>query len=255
MSQDTSDGKFTTVGKSGKNLHANNSVQQSPLGTLGPVKFKGTSNPLSNFYHIKRGLHIYTHDFNSAEEAYQYRAAIAANRFSEAEEIVKCKDARRAKEIADNFKKAEDWKQQKLVVMEEVVNAKLAVCEEFRIKLQQLKGRELVEDTTHVFWAKGSSSMPGQNEMGKLLMKLADKLPEHVECQGDEVSSHPISYSNAVNAVKQNNVRGRSRGRGYMRGQQYQQQQRQDGWYPRQEEWNQNNGGYQVRNGWNKNDW
>ena len=50
------------------------------------ILFKGPNDPLSNLYMCP--INIYTHKFHSTEAAYQYRKAIFANEFKQAENIL-----------------------------------------------------------------------------------------------------------------------------------------------------------------------
>lgn len=111
--------------------------------------------------------------WQTSEHAYQ------ASHFFEtapalAEKIFMAKSAHEAFKIAKaNADKApEDWDENKLVIMEEIVRCKLEQNPYLMHKLMQTGNRIIVEDSPKDdFWGWGENRN-GRNELGKIWMKL-----------------------------------------------------------------------------------
>ena len=177
-----------------------------------PLKFKGENDPLSNLYHVKEGIVAFTHTFYSVEEAYQYRAAIDANDFENAQEMLNEKNGRRAKETSHKFRTTPAWKSKKRDVMKELVKKKLEKCLEFKVKLQKgyNEGREFHEDTNDSYWAI-CKDKKGENQMGKILQEIAEEMLEKGEVN-EQQGSLAINV-NQAQAKNENQAQIRNDGR------------------------------------------
>lgn len=109
----------------------------------------------------------------TAEHAYQ-----AAKFESEqaVQAILACRSAHAAKKLAGklNLEVRPGWDLVKLDVMEIILRAKLEQHEYVRKKLGQSRGLILIEDSAKdSFWGRGPD-WRGQNNLGKLWMKIRD---------------------------------------------------------------------------------
>ncbi len=94
-----------------------------------------------------------------------------------AEEIYNARSAHDAYKIAksNSDKAPKNWDSIKVGIMEEIVEQKLLQNPYVLEKLKQTIGFEIVEDSTKdPFWGWGPSK-DGQNELGKIWMRLRDK--------------------------------------------------------------------------------
>ena len=86
-----------------------------------------------------------------------------------------------AKKLANETysdKRRPDWNDLKVAVMQEVNRAKAEQHPEVRAALLQSGGEELVEDSPHdSFWGCGGAGT-GQNQMGKIWMKIRTELQQ-----------------------------------------------------------------------------
>ncbi len=155
------------------------------------ILFAGENHPLSNWFHIKEGLPVRFGDhvllFGSVEEAFKYKCAIEAKDLIAAEKILKTRNGRRAYEIGKDISKSENWDTNAPETMRELLKLKLQNCNDFRRYLIWSKGKDLVENTKHPVWGKGTTNTPGQNLLGKLLEELRDSLPnsDSIENEND----------------------------------------------------------------------
>jgi predicted NAD-dependent protein-ADP-ribosyltransferase YbiA (DUF1768 family) len=140
------------------------------------VKFKGEDDPLSNLFHVEEGIDMYCQRFYSTEAAYQYRGAIFSNNFEKAGEILDAKSAREAMELDNQVTKPKGWHDQKETEMKKVREKKAEKCPPFAYGLKKAAGKEIIEDTGHWFWGRGTFRNKGRNRMGHLLMDLVDKM-------------------------------------------------------------------------------
>lgn len=70
----------------------------------------------------------------------------------------------------------EDWNEVKIQVMEEIVRAKLAQHPVIKQKLSETGDREIIEDSpVDSFWGWGSDQK-GENNLGKIWMKVREEL-------------------------------------------------------------------------------
>lgn len=113
-------------------------------------------------------------DWMTSEHAYQAAA------FDDSDIIEAIRNARSshdAKKIAraNVSKKVSNWHQINLVVMEEIVRAKLEQHPYIQKKLLETENMEIVEDSPKdSFWGRGPDRR-GENNLGKIWMKLREE--------------------------------------------------------------------------------
>ena len=121
--------------------------------------------------------------YSSVEEAYQTIGFIDSCP-EIAEKIKNSYSAHEAQKIAyaNKDKRREDWDNVKVSIMEELLRAKIAQNPYVKKKLLETKDYTIVEDSPKDnFWGWGEERC-GQNNLGKLWMKLRDEIRQ----QGDE---------------------------------------------------------------------
>ena len=137
--------------------------------------FSGEYRFLSNFYICDvnyGGL-----DYQSSEHAYQ--AAKTLN--TDLRRIIQAAPTPgRAKRLAKTFQLRPDWSQVKLTIMEDVLNAKFSQNPKLKVKLLATGDAQLIEGNhwDDTFW--GVCKGVGENNLGKLLMKIRTELKELV---------------------------------------------------------------------------
>ena len=129
--------------------------------------------PLSNFSSFmlewKGVLYI------TSEHAYH------TEKFNDPEIIEKIKNARSAHDAFKIAKEYEDkvrpdWSNIRVAVMEEIIRAKVAQHPYVKKKLLETGDKEIVEDSWRDdFWGWGPNK-DGQNQLGKIWMKIRDSL-------------------------------------------------------------------------------
>lgn len=131
--------------------------------------FRGEYYFLSNMYPASVTLKINNKDytFKCSESAYQ-----AMKDPSRIDEFVNL-DGFEAKRLSKNVKARPDWHDVNLGIMENILNAKFAQHPELMQKLKAVTG-EIAENNTwgDRFW--GVCNGTGENNLGKLLMKIRD---------------------------------------------------------------------------------
>ena len=163
------------------------SHQSGSDGNQSPIKFKGKTCKLSNFYPCR--VEIYGQVFTSSEVAYQWRKAMFMRERGVADQIRGLEEAREAKAVAKRaFGKqawvhwdvrrkelSDRWDQEKIGVMRQILRAKARGCEEFVQVLRESEGRQLQENVPgERVWGIDQGS--GQNWLGRLLMEVRDTL-------------------------------------------------------------------------------
>ena len=142
------------------------------------VYFRGHKNPLSNFFPCE--LHVYGENSSSSEHAYQLRKAISMKDTGAAQKIRSAPTAKHAKDIGDTITTDQAWQDKKRSVMTHILREKLHQCPRYQQALTQSKGKKLVEDTSHNFWARGHND-DGQNVLGLIHDELrAEMIDLHV---------------------------------------------------------------------------
>lgn len=115
--------------------------------------------------------------YPTAEHAYQSAKFLNTDP-KLSEEIRKAKSAHEAFKIAEenSDKKQKDWDDIKLIIMKEILICKVNQHEYVKKKLLQSGDREIVEDSWRDrYWGWGEDKN-GENHLGKLWMKIRDKL-------------------------------------------------------------------------------
>ena len=115
--------------------------------------------------------------FASVEEAYQAASFMGSDE-ELVEKIKKSHSADEAQRIsyANRDKRREDWDDVKISIMEELLRLKIEQNPYVKKKLLQTEDYMIVEDSPKDdFWGWGSNRN-GQNNLGKLWMKLREEL-------------------------------------------------------------------------------
>ena len=131
--------------------------------------------PFDNFSSFKVEWNGYL--FSSVEEAYQAASFMGSDE-ELVEKIKKSHSADEAQRIAyaNRDKRREDWDDVKISIMEELLRLKIEQNPYVKKKLLQTEDYMIVEDSPKDdFWGWGSNR-DGQNNLGKLWMKLREEL-------------------------------------------------------------------------------
>ena len=131
--------------------------------------------PFDNFSSFKVEWNGYL--FSSVEEAYQAASFMGSDE-ELVEKIKKSHSADEAQRIAyaNRDKRIEDWDDVKISIMEELLRLKIEQNPYVKKKLLQTEDYMIVEDSPKDdFWGWGLNRN-GQNNLGKLWMKLREEL-------------------------------------------------------------------------------
>ena len=131
--------------------------------------------PFDNFSSFKVEWNGYL--FSSVEEAYQAASFMGSDE-ELVEKIKKSHSVDEAQRIAyaNRDKRREDWDDVKIFIMEELLRLKIEQNPYVKKKLLQTEDYMIVEDSPKDdFWGWGPNRN-GQNNLGKLWMKLREKL-------------------------------------------------------------------------------
>ena len=152
------------------------------------ICFKGQDCIFSNMYLCEPGVIYEGNLFNCSETAYQWKKALDMGHPDVAARILESRNGFEAKSVAKELdpKSVDMWKQTRGVsVMEKVLEAKFEHVVEFQDELLDSGNAYLAEVTYNRFWAVGLSEekavkckpeyFPGENVLGKLLMRLRSK--------------------------------------------------------------------------------
>jgi ribA/ribD-fused uncharacterized protein len=131
--------------------------------------FRGEYRWLSNFF--MRTITVGNMQWASSEHCYQ---AAKSKRPEDWEAIQNCASPGKAKSAGRHVLIRPDWNQIKLEVMEEILRAKFDQHADLMEKLQSTKGQQLIEGNNwgDTYW--GVCNGRGNNNLGKLLMKIRD---------------------------------------------------------------------------------
>ena len=137
--------------------------------------FTTAFHPLDNFsaHHIQ----IWDKDFPTVEHAFQWKK-FSVVRPDIARKILVANSPHTVKEISDANKAAQPatWKDEKVLVMEDILRAKAKQHEDVRKILKKTGNREIIENSpVDSFWGIGPNQ-EGQNMVGKIWMKIREKL-------------------------------------------------------------------------------
>ena len=152
------------------------------------IAFQGHSSPLSNFY--PRVIHdvITGQVYNSAEQMYAHKTALAHHKEEIAEHILREKNPYTIKQLSKGVSIGEEWKKRSLVVLRDVVKQKFDQNEDLRAKLLPNKKKYFYEASNCTYYGVGKSLSEAdkitaecvgkkgkaKNEMGKILETLRD---------------------------------------------------------------------------------
>jgi len=126
---------------------------------------------LNNFKKAK--MFIYDRWWKNVESAYQAQKTIIPDEY---DKIWLADTPRQARDWGQLVTMRPDWDQVKVSVMEECVLAKFSQNHDLREKLLATHDAEIVEDSPiDYFWGWGKDHT-GENNLGKILMRVRDKL-------------------------------------------------------------------------------
>lgn len=131
-------------------------------------KFKGSSNPLSNFFLCK--IQFQNHTFMSTEHCYQYIKACYHNQYKLASDIFNSKTAMQVKKLSKKISCCLAWHNVKSVIMFEILKCKFDQVSVFRKALYHTKDCFLIHNVKDSYW--GIINQNGLNVMGLLLMLI-----------------------------------------------------------------------------------
>ena len=154
-------------------------AQENPLGGFfkeeeekGPIDgFSGEFRWLSNFWPALVNLDGMT--YPTVEHAYQ----AAKTTDEDARKLIRdAPSPGKAKRMGGRLAIRPDWGDVKLRVMEDLLRQKFAPRSELAMKLSGTGNRPITEDNSwgDVFW--GVSNGTGENNLGKLIMRIRDEL-------------------------------------------------------------------------------
>ena len=118
-------------------------------------------------------IEIWGKYFPTAEHAYQWKK-FSGTKPTTAESILNAGSPEEAQQIAHGQRKevAKEWHDTKVMIMEEILRAKLAEHETVRDALKRTEKREIVENSPiDSFWGCGPTG-DGKNMVGILRMKI-----------------------------------------------------------------------------------
>jgi N-glycosidase YbiA len=135
--------------------------------------FRGSYYFLSNYYSFYLVIPYEGKNYKSVEHAYQ---AAKTDDETIREKIMKCTSPGGAKKIGKTIKLSEDWNVKKLQVMEQLVRFKFTNHPLMKEKLLATSKDTLIEGNTwnDTFW--GVCKGKGDNNLGKILMKIRTEL-------------------------------------------------------------------------------
>ena len=152
------------------------------------IAFQGHSAPLSNFY--PRVIHDATTGqvYNSAEQMYAHKTALAHHNKAIAEHILREKNPYTIQQLSKGVTIDEEWKKRSLVVLRDVVKQKLDQNKDLRAKLLLNKKRYFYEASYCTYYGVGKpvseadnitvecvgKKGKAKNERGKILESLRD---------------------------------------------------------------------------------
>ena len=137
------------------------------------VKFRGANSPFSNFF--PTSIATWGKNFKSVEHGYTYYKALTMNKTKEAEDILKARHAKAAKDIGDKIDTNQKWQNVKDGVMFHLLQMKAQQCDFFSEELRNTRDAILVENTDNEYWGRGKLGT-GKNTLGRMLMALRKHL-------------------------------------------------------------------------------
>lgn len=144
-----------------------------------PIKFSGPEHFLSNFYPCSITYNGWT--FKTAEAAFQAQKEPIEKHLKALSEFETGLQAKKyGGKSAKKMHPRVDWDDVRIGIMEEIVRAKFTQNPELAKELIETGDVELQEYRVHfpdTFWGMGPKG--GQNNLGKILMKLRTELKQN----------------------------------------------------------------------------
>ena len=141
------------------------------------IKFYKTNETygfLNNFKKAK--MFIYDRWWKNVESAYQAQKTSDPDEY---DRIWLADTPRQARDFGQLVKCRPDWNQVKVSIMEECVLAKFTQHADLKDKLLLTRGAVIIEDSPiDSFWGCGQDGL-GENNLGKILMRVRDKLDKN----------------------------------------------------------------------------
>lgn len=138
------------------------------------IKFYKSTPPygyLNNYYPAR--MYIYNQYWDNVEAAYQSQKTLNP---AEKNKIWACSSAKEARSVGQFIALRPDWEDVKISIMTECVLAKFFQNPDIRQKLIDTGNQEIIEDSPiDDFWGSGKNE-DGQNNLGKILMKVREML-------------------------------------------------------------------------------
>ena len=147
------------------------------------IAFAGEDHFLSNRFPCN--INVFGSHFISAEHAYQASKAKHHQNMVVLHKIENAKTAISAQEAGNEIPPSTSWDNIKVLVMTDILKSKFVQNPTLMSKLISLPKIEIIEATMHPFWGAKApiqskkfeeKSWTGQNNLGKLLMKLQEEL-------------------------------------------------------------------------------
>jgi len=114
--------------------------------------------------------------YPTSEHAYQ---AAKCTDLTGKQEIIAAKSPLLAKSVSNQkykFAKDPEWNAKKISIMESILRSKLSQHQEVRDALVKSGNEEIIEDSpVDAFWGRGKDG-DGENQLGKLWMKIRSEL-------------------------------------------------------------------------------
>ena len=173
--------------------------------TLPSRDVRGEKDVLSNFFpftFVFRGR-----TFRSVEHAYQYEKAMRLDRVDKANEILRARDARAAKDLSKPLKNDPNfgqWENEKMGIMKELLFQKAQQLELFKTTLLDSGSRKLTHDLTDKYWGStyrvGGKVLIGKNHFARLLMKLRHCLStgSHFDLGTSQMNNKRASFASTT---------------------------------------------------------
>lgn len=146
----------------------------------GTVAFQSALSPLSNLFHCRLKYNGVV--YNSVEQAYQCLKCLHHGKLDLATDIKHEPDPYKILNMAD-FREDQEWLNQRLDVLEQLVRFKHEQCPIFRDTLKRTYGYRLVENTWSHFWGSAcpflhdalwDGTYKGHNHFGRLLEHIRE---------------------------------------------------------------------------------
>ncbi len=135
--------------------------------------FTVSFEPLNNWSaHV---IHIWGKDFYTSEHAFQWKKFSIVSPEC-ANKILLAKSPYSVFKIsfANKDKQPSDWSQKKIIVMEEILRAKLEQHEDVKDALKRTNGKRIIENSpVDNFWGIGPNK-DGKSMLGNIWMKIRD---------------------------------------------------------------------------------